>query len=286
MRPIWKGHISFGLVNVPVTLYPAEQRTDLSLHMIDSRDFSRVRYERVNAETGAEVPWDQIVKGYEYADGNYVVIGEEELRQAAPEATKAVEIESFVNLADIDFMYFDKPYFLEPTKAGAKGYALLRDVLAETGKVGIARVVIRTRQYIAAMVPQGDALVLNLLRYHQELRSADGLSLPGAASDLGVSKREQKMAADLVESMTAEWNPAEFHDEYRERLMQWIEERIESGETQRVAEVPDDDEDAPAPINMMEALKRSLEQSGRSSDADETAGSKKKTKRKTRKKAV
>jgi DNA end-binding protein Ku len=263
VKPIWKGHISFGLVNVPVTLYPAEQRTDLSLHMIDSRDFSRVRYERVNAETGEEVPWGDVVKGFEYAEGSYVVIGQEELKKAAPEATKMVEIESFVELKDIDFMYFDRPYYLEPTKAGQKGYALLRDVLAETGKVGIARVVIRTRQYMAAMVPVREALMLNLLRFEQELRTAEGLELPGDSEKIGVSKREIKMARDLVESMSDAWDPSKFHDEYREKLMEWIESRIESGDVQRVAEPPEDgEEDAPAPISIMDALKKSLERSG------------------------
>lgn len=284
MRPIWKGHISFGLVNVPVTLYPAEQRTDLSLHMIDSRDFKRVRYERVNAETGEEVPWGDVVKGFEYAEGSYVVIGQEELKKAAPQATKMVEIESFVELKDIDFMYFDRPYYLEPTKAGQKGYALLRDVLAETGKVGIARVVIRTRQYMAAMVPVREALMLNLLRFEQELRTAEGLDLPGEADSIGVSKRELKMARDLVESMSDAWDPSKFHDEYRAKLMEWIDAKIESGDVQRVEESSDDDEDdAPAPISIMDALKRSLE---RSDDEGRAAPAKKKSGKKSSKKPV
>lgn len=286
MRPIWKGHISFGLVNVPVTLYPAEQRTDLSLHMLDSRDFKRVRYERVNAETGQEVPWNAIVKGFEFDEGNYVVVGKDELKKASPEATKAVEIESFVDLKDIDFMYFDRPYYLEPSKAGQKGYALLRDVLAETGKVGIARVVIRTRQYIAAMVPVGNALALNLLRYQQELRTAEGLDLPGTADEVGVNKRELKMAHDLVESMSSKWDPSEFHDEYRERLMAWIESKIESGDIHHVEPEEDDDEDAPAPINMMEALKKSLERSGEAPAAKPGKKSGKKASKKTVKAAA
>jgi len=262
MRPIWKGHISFGLVNVPVALYPAEQRADLNLHMLDSRNFKRVRYERVNAETGDEVPWNAIVKGYDFDDGNYVVVGPEEMKKAAPEATKTIEIEAFVDLKEIDFMYFDRPYYLEPGRSGEKGYALLRDVLRETDRVGIARVVIRTRQYIAAMVPVGDALSLNLLRYQQELRGTEELNLPGTADEVGVNKRELKMARDLVESMSAPWDPGAFHDEYREQLMAWIESKIESGDIHHIEDLADDEEDAPAPINMMEALKRSLEQSG------------------------
>jgi DNA end-binding protein Ku len=263
MRPIWKGSISFGLVYIPVTLYSAEQRSDLSLHMIDSRDFSRIRYERINAVTGEEVPWDQIVKGFEYDKGSYVIVNEEDLKRASPEATQSVEIESFVDLSDIDLMFFDKPYYLEPTKKGRKGYALLRETLRETGKAGIARVVIRTRQYIAAMVPRDDVLVLNLLRFAQELRSAADLDLPGSPDEEGVTKGEVKMARTLVESMTSDWNPEEFTDEYREALRAWIDQRIEAGEIEHPPEAADrDEEEAPAPINMMEALKRSLEKTG------------------------
>lgn len=261
MRPIWKGHISFGLVNVPVTLYPAEQRTDLHLHMIDSRNMSRVRYERVNAETGAEVPWDQIVRGYEYDDGNYVILGEEDLRRAAPEATKTIDIETFVNLSDIDLTYFDKPYYLEPGKNGAKGYVLLRETLDRSGKAGIARVVIRTRQYLAALVARGDALVLNLLRYPQELRSAGDLDLPGSVSDVGVKKAEIDMARTLVESMATDWEPDQYHDEYRETLMKWIEQKAASGEIKESPPMAEE-EDAPAPINIMELLKKSVAHSG------------------------
>lgn len=269
MRPIWKGHISFGLVNVPVTLYPAEQRTDLQLHMLDSRNMSRVRYDRVNAETGDEVPWNQIVRGYEYSDGNYVLVSDDELQRAAPEVTKAVEIDSFVDVEQIDPMYFDKPYFLEPAKSGEKGYVLLRDVLRDSRKVGIARVVIRTRQYIAAMAPRGDVLVLNLLRYKMELRSPSSLTLPGTADEVGVTKAELKMAQTLVDSMTREWDPAEYHDEYREQLMAWIQKRIDEGHLNRAPEIPEIEDEPPAPINMMDALKRSLAHTGGASRRDD-----------------
>lgn len=258
-RPIWKGHISFGLVNIPVTLYPAEQRADLRFHLLDSRDHSRVRYERVNAETGDEVPWAQIVKGYEHNEGSYVVLKDEDLKRAAPEATKAVEIEAFVPLADIDLTYFDTPYYLEPAKRGEKGYALLREVLRDSGLAAIAKVVIRTRQHIAAMVPRGDALVLNLLRYKQELRPTSDLSLPGDdLKKLGVTPAEVKMARTLVDSMKTEWKPAQYHDEYRDALVKWIEKKAASGDMQRAPELEDTDDDAPGPINMMEALKLSL----------------------------
>jgi DNA end-binding protein Ku len=263
MRPIWKGQISFGLVNVPVSLYPAEERTDIHFHMLDSRNLSRVRYQRVNAETGEEVPWDEIVKGYEFDDDRYVVVSKDELERLAPEATRKVEIEAFVDLADIDLLYFDKPYYLEPAKGGEKGYALLRDTLRETEKAGIARVVIRTRQYIAAMIPRDRALILNLLRYHQEIRSTAGLKLPRNAEDLGSSKQELKMAKMLVESMTARWDPNVYHDEYRDVLREWIEHRIEAGQIERAPELPAVSEEEPEPINLMEALKQSLGQKER-----------------------
>lgn len=274
MRPIWKGHISFGLVSVPVVLYSAERRSDLSLHLIDSKNFSRVRYERVNEETGEEVPWDRTVKGYEYADGSYVVIGEDELKEAAPEATKSVEIEQFVDIADIDPIYFDKPYYLQPDKKGEKGYVLLRDALEETGRAGIARVVIRTRQYLAALLPREGGLVLMLLRYAQEVRSISELELPENKGDLKITKQEEKMAKELISSMSSDWDPEAFHDEYREKLLAWIEKRIESGEIERSPEA-EDVEDAPEPINIMTALKESLAKQKKTSKKKTTKSSKK-----------
>lgn len=276
-RAIWKGHISFGLVNVPVNLHSAERRSELSFHLLDSRDRARVRYQRVNEATGEEVPWDQIVKGYEYGDGSYVVIGDEDLRRAAPEATQAVEIEGFVDREDIDLLYFDKPYYLSPDKKGEKGYVLLREVLERTGKVGIARVVIRTRQYVAALLPRQEALVLNLLRYHEELRATEDLDLPaGSAAEHKISDKEIKMAEQLVAAMTEDWEPERYHDEYREKLMAWIDRKIEAGD---LAEAPEAEEleEAPATYNIMDLLKRSVEESG---------GTKKKTSKKTKKKTV
>ncbi len=212
-RPVWKGHISFGLVNVPVNLYPAEQRTDLQLHMIDSRDNSRVRYERVNEETGEEVPWDSVVRGFEYSDGNYVILSDEELKRAAPEVTKTIEIQSFVKQDEIDPIFFDTPYYLEAGKAGEKGYVLLRGAMKDSGRVGIAQVVIRTRQYLSALSARGDVLMLDLLRYPQEIRSTKELNVPsGPSKSHGVSAQELKIARTLIDAMAADWKPAEFHD--------------------------------------------------------------------------
>lgn len=263
MRPIWNGHISFGLVQVPIAIYPAEQRTDLQLHMIDSRDHARVRYERVNAATGEEVPWDQVVKAYEYDKGSYVEIDEETLDRVAPEATKAVEIEAFVDIDEIDPIYFDKPYYLEPGKKGEKGYVLLRETMRETRRAAIARIVIRTRQYIAAMVPRGDALTLHLLRYHQEIRPLSDLDLPGGAEEVGVTKAELKMARTLIESMESEWRPDERRDERRENLLRWIEQRIESGDVERAPDAPEPAAaETTSGADLMETLRRSVRHKG------------------------
>ena len=259
-RPIWKGHISFGLVNVPVVLYNAERRTDLSFRMIDSRNSARVRYERVNEETGEEVPWDKIIKGYEYDSGNYVLLSEEELQKASPEMTKTIEIEQFIDLDDIDVRYFDKPYLLVPDKKGEKGYVLLREAIKAAGKAGIAKVVIRARQYLAALIAQEDALVLELLRYPQELIEKSEFELPGKnVRDVGVQKKEIELATKLISGMTAKWEPTKFHDEYRDALMKFIQKKIDSGKTEIIT--TDDEDEAPVrqTINFMDVLKRSVE---------------------------
>lgn len=278
-RPIWKGHISFGLVNVPVQLHAAERRSDLQLHLVDSRNHARVRYDRVNTETGEEVPWNEIVKGYEYSDGNYVILSEAELKRAAPEVTKRIEIEAFVALADIDILYFDRPYYLEPAKGGDKGYVLLRRALADTGRVGIARVVIRTRQHMAAMVPHGDVLVLELLRYAQEVVPATGLNIPGSSSKAsGITPQELKIARTLIDSMAAEWKPEKYHDEYRDALMKWIDKRIKSGQTERLSEpLPPEADEPPPTLNFMELLKKSLKQSPAAKTSSRPARRSKKT---------
>ena len=260
-RPIWKGHISFGLVNVPVILYAAERRADLSFRMIDSRNAARVRYERVNEETGQEVPWDKIVKGYEYEDGNYVLFSEDEMERASAELTRTIEIEQFVDLAEIDVRAFEKPYILVPGTKGEKGYVLLRQAIAEASKAGIATVVIRARQYLAALIPQGDALVLELLRFQQELVSFDDFELP--SQDLRkhkVSRKEIELATKLIDGMTTKWNAAKFKDEYRDVLMKLVEKKIASGQTEVIESEELETEDrTPQTINFMDVLKRSVE---------------------------
>src|SRR3954466_127482 len=259
-RPIWRGHISFGLVNVPVVLNTAERRADLSFRMIDSRNSARIRYERVNEETGEEVPWDKIVKGYEYDDGNYVLLSEEELQNASPEMTKTIEIQQFVDLKDIDIRYFDRPSMLLPDKKGEKGYVLLREAIAESGKAGIAKVVIRGRQYLSALIAQGKALVLELLRFHQELIDLSEFDLPSTdIREFGVSKKEIELASKLIDGMTAKWNASKFHDEYRDALMKLVERKIKSGQTEAIEDAEQDEAPVSQTLNFMDVLKRSVE---------------------------
>lgn len=226
---IWTGTLSFGLLHVPVKLMPGERSVDLHFRMLDSRNNARVRYERVNAETGEEVPWKDIVKAFEYDKGNYVVLDPEDIKAASSDGKEAVEIEAFVDLDSIGLRHFEKPYVLVPGKKAEKGYVLLRETLRKTGKAGIARVVVRQREYLAAVVPHEDAIILMLLRYQQELVGLDEFKLPqGKASDYRVSAKEIEMATKLIESMSVPWDPDDYKDEYRDRLRAVIDKRMKS----------------------------------------------------------
>lgn len=265
-RAIWKGSISFGLVNIPVELYAGESRQEVHLHLLDSRNHSRVRYVRVNEETGEEVPWDAIVRGYEYESGKYVLLSEDELAQVKPEVTRSVEIEDFVEVREIEPVFFEKPYFLVPQakqRSAFKGYALLRETLRQTGKVGIARVVIRSREYLCALMVRGEMMVLNVLRYAEELREAGAHHLPG--SDLeafNISPKEVKLAAQLVEAMSGAWEPERYVDSYRTALMEWIERKIALQDF-GVSTAPAGEEPLEKKgkvVDLMEYLKRSVEE--------------------------
>lgn len=263
-RPIWKGNITFGLVNIPVTLFTAEKRSsDLSLHMLDRRNEARVKYQRVNAETGEEVPWEEIVKAYEDDSGNYVVLTDEDFEKAAVESTQTIEIEDFVDVDAIKYVFYDKPYYLVPGSKGEKGYVLLREALKETGKAGIAKVVIRTKQYLAALIAEGDALVLELLRFADELRPESEFDFPREKADYyKLSDKEVEMAEKLVEAMASDWEPEKYHDDYREKLMKFIEEKIEAGGVSPAhKEEPRKAAEAQV-VDMMELLKQSVAEEG------------------------
>ncbi len=227
MRAIWKGSISFGLVNIPIALYPATRREDLKFRLLRESDLSPVNYKRIAEKDGREVPWEEIVKGYEYEKGKFVVLNEKDFRRVDLEATQTVDIQDFVEVEEIDPMFFSKPYYLEPQKGGAKAYALLRDTLAKTKKLGIAKVVIKTRQYLAGVKPLKHALVLELMHFAEELSDSEKLNLPRKSVEPG--KREMDMARALVESMSSKWTPQKYKDDYRDALMEIIEEKVESG---------------------------------------------------------
>ncbi|MGN6312342.1 MAG: Ku protein [Rhodanobacteraceae bacterium] len=228
-RPIWSGTITFGLLNIPVQLMTAERHTDLHFRMLDSRNNAPIRYERVNEETGEEVPWKDIVKAFEYDKGSYVVLEKEDFAKAAPESTESVDIEAFVNADEIGPEYFEKPYYLVPAKKAEKGYVLLRETLKRLKTAGLARVVIRTREYLALVIPQGDALRLMLLRYPQELVSADEYAFPDKKpAAYRISAKELDMAESLVKSMIGQWQPENYHDDFRERLVKVIEDRVKA----------------------------------------------------------
>jgi DNA end-binding protein Ku len=261
-RGLWKGAISFGLVNVPVELYSAQKReAGLDLTMLDKRDMAPVGYKRVNKSTGKEVPWEDVVKGYEYEDGSYVVLSEEDFKRANPEASKTVDIMAFVDLDDIAPQFFDTPYYLAPGKRGQKAYALLRDAMAKAGKAGIATVVIRTKQYLAALVPQDDALVLNTLRYNAELKKPGELDIPDKLKGAKVSAKEIDMALRLIGDMEAEWQPEKYHDTYHEDLLKRIEEKVKAGQTEEITEPEKEDKPAKGAdvIDLMSLLKKSVE---------------------------
>jgi DNA end-binding protein Ku len=228
-RPIWTGTLSFGLLNVPVSLMSGERKVDLHFRMLDSRDRKPIRYERVNAETGEEVPWKDIVKAFEYDKGSYVVVEEEDIKSAAPESHETVEVEAFVDAGVVPPQFFEKPYVLVPAKKAEKGYVLLRETLKATRQVGIARVVIRTREYLAAVMPQDDALLLMLLRYPQELVDPADYKLPeGKPSTYRITAKEMDMAKQLIGSMSGKWVPDDYHDEFRARLEAVIKKKMKS----------------------------------------------------------
>jgi DNA end-binding protein Ku len=226
MRAIWKGAISFGLVSIPISLYPATRREELKFRLLRAKDLSPVNYKRVAETDGKEVPWDQIVKGYEYEKGKFVVIKDEDFARVDVEATQTVDILNVVKLEEINPLLFSKPYFMQVERGGEKAYALLRESLEAAGKVGISKVVIKERQHLAAIKPQHHGLMLELMRFPDEVVDADEFKPPTTRAS---SAAERRMATQLIESMSVKWNPAAYHDDYREALQALIDKKIEKG---------------------------------------------------------
>jgi DNA end-binding protein Ku len=226
MRAIWQGTISFGLVTIPISLFPATRREELKFRLLRSSDLSPVNYKRVAEADGKEVPWDEIVKGYEYEKGKYVVLTDDDFARVDVEATQTIEIIQFVQLEEVNPLLFYKPYYLEVDKGGDKAYGLLRQVLADSGKTAIAKVVIKTRQHLAAIKPQGKGLMLELMRFPEEILEATEFKFPAATT---FGKAEMSMAKQLVESMSAKWDPASFKDDYHEMLEKVVEDKLRKG---------------------------------------------------------
>ncbi|MEO6033700.1 MAG: Ku protein [Verrucomicrobiota bacterium] len=227
MRAIWKGSISFGLVNIPVGLYSATQAAnEVKFRLLRESDHSPVKYKRVADADGKEVPWDKIVKGFEYEKDEFVVLNAKDFERVNIKSNQTVNIQEFVSLEEIDPMFFDQPYFLAPEKGGDKAYVLLREALKRTGKVGIAKVTIKTREHLAAVKPMEGALVLELMHFAEELADTKQLNLP---LQVDAGKKELAMAESLIEGMTDKWDPEKYTDEYREGLMKVINEKIKSG---------------------------------------------------------
>ena len=258
MRAIWKGSISFGLVNIPISLYPATRKEELRFRLLRAKDLSPVNYKRVAEADGKEVPWDEIVKGYEYEKGKFVVLKDEDFQRVDLEATQTVDIQDFVNVDEIDPMFFYKPYYLEPQKGGDKAYVLLCDALEESKKVGIAKVVIKTRQYLAGVKAEDGVLVLELMHFAEELAGTEKLHVP---KKMEVGKREMTMATSLIDSMSAKWDPQKYHDEYREALMGVIEEKVEAG-GKEIKEKPKPKKAPTKVIDLVSVLQKSLERAG------------------------
>jgi DNA end-binding protein Ku len=252
---IWSGSINFGLVTIPVKLFTAVRTDELSFNLLHAKDEGRIKYERICSVEDRPVPWDEIVKGYEYEKGQYVILTDDDFKKVNPEATQSVDILEFVELDKINPMYFDKPYYLEPTKQGRHAYALLRETLAQSNRVAIARVVVRTKEYIAAVKPIENALVLELMHWSSEIVAADTIDVPERAK---LPEKELKMARMLVDTMSVdEFEPEKFTNEYHDQLLAMIEARAAGKELPTVKQPPARSK----VVNLMDVLAQSLEES-------------------------
>jgi len=274
-RALWKGAVTFGLVNIPVELYPAEDRKEFKFSMLDKRDLSPVGYKRYSKESGKEVEWGDIVKGYEYEKGQYVVLSDEDFRRANPKASQTIDIQAFVPEGSIPSEFFETPYYIAPSGRGQKVYALLRETLRATKRIAVAQVVMRTKQHLAAIVINGKMLVMNTLRYQDELRDTKDFDVPGEnLKSAGVTPKEIELAKRLIDDMTEDWKPEEFRNTYHEDLMARIHEKIDKGETKEITK-PGAEEEETRPsakvIDLADLLKQSLGGKGGKKQATEAA---------------
>jgi DNA end-binding protein Ku len=279
-RTLWKGAISFGLVHIPVELYSAVKENELDLTMLDRRDFSPIGFRRYNKHTGKEVVWDDIIKGYEYAADEYVVLSDEDLKRANVKATQTIDILTFVSADVVPLTYYEQPYYLAPAKGGDKVYALLRETLRKAGKIGIASVVIRTKQHLCALVCIDDTIVLNTLRYAEEIRDAADLDLPPRSlKAAGISDKELQMAASLVDGMSEPWKPEQYRDTYRDDVLALVQKKVKAHQTKTItAPEPEQAEAASSNvIDLVALLQQSLGGKKPAAAAPRTATATKKT---------
>jgi DNA end-binding protein Ku len=252
VRSIWSGAISFGLIHIPVKLYSAVAESSLDLDMLRKQDLCPIRYARVCRNTGEEVPWEDIVKGYEYRKGDYVILEDEDFKRANVAKTQTIDVIDFVDAGEVDSVYLEKPYYLEPVKEARKAYALLREALKKTGKAGLALFVLRNRQHLALLKPEGDLLILNQMRFASEIRKPEGLNLP---AETEANRKELDMAIKLIDQLSEPFRPEQFHDTYREELERVIEEKAQG-------KIPESRGEAPLPTavpDLMAKLRESLE---------------------------
>lgn len=262
-RTIWKGAVSFGLVHIPVALVPATTSQGIDFDWLDKRSMDRVGYKRINKTTGEDIDSENIVKGVQYEKGHYIVLSDEEIKSAHPKATQTVDIVAFVDAKDISFLYINTPYYLTPDRRGEKVYALLRETLIQTGKVGIANVVLRNKQHLAVVMPLGKALVLNTLRWADEVRGVEYLELKDEALNADLNQRELDMAKRLVEDMSEPWDPTQFKDTFQDQIMELVERKAREGKLEAVGG-PEEavDRRSADVLDLTELLKRSLAAKG------------------------
>jgi DNA end-binding protein Ku len=262
---IWKGAISFGLVHVPVQLYPATQSEKVGFNLLDKRSMDPVGYKQINKNTGKEVTRDNIVRGFEYEKGKYVVMTDAEIRAANPESTQTVDILAFVDAPEISFLSLDTPYYLAPDRKGEKVYALLRDALKQSGKVGIASVVLHNKQHLAALIPVGPALALNTLRWGDEVRDFTEFKFPDEdTKKAGVTPKELEMAKRLIDDMSDTWDPTNYHDTFKDDIMALVDRKVKEGKVAEVMTIDEGGEQKASAdiLDLSELLKRSLKKGG------------------------
>ncbi|WP_345813979.1 Ku protein [Paraburkholderia sp. PREW-6R] len=258
---IWKGAISFGLVHVPVQLYPATQSEKVGFNLLDKRSIDPIGYKQINKRTGKDVTRDNIVRGFEYEKDKYVVLSDDEIRSANPESTQTVDILAFVDAPDISFLYLDTPYYLTPDRKGDKVYALLREAMKASGKIGVASVVLHNKQHLAALIPVGPMLALNTLRWAAEVRDMDEFKVPAdGVKAAGVTPRELDMAKKLIDDMSDAWDPANYHDTFRDDIMALVDRKIRAGKTEEITDVeaPHEARQSADILDLSDLLKRSL----------------------------